>query len=270
MACRSMLPSVPHGARSWRRPRPSSAPRCCSCAMGTRDCSISTTANPGSVLHRLRNRNLLRSLWYPRSAFHGGWEPEPVEESVVSAVSYPSPLEPEPAEESVEPAVTSRVEPKFIWEAAPDQLPAHASPVQRTTAGRAKVLAASALWITAFILAVVGLVGWSGFAGDVLWLEITWLIGFGFAGVVGAVAAGVSAVRHRILGVLIPLLSYPILFALASVDEGGTWQPGLLSASIALLWWARFTTRSRPADAPRQEPMKSPSDPRSDHPREPH
>jgi hypothetical protein len=174
-------------------------------------------------------------------------EPEPAEKPAEPAVSAP-PAEPEPAEKPAEPAVSPQpAEPEPDGPAGPP--PHQPDRVQKTTASKARLTLGRMLWIIAFSLSIAGLAAWPGFATDVVWLEIFWFIAFGLAIVVGAVAAGVSAVRRRLLGILIPVLSIPLLFAVASGD--GSWQPGFLSGTqIVLLWWARYMTKSHPKDAP--------------------
>lgn len=192
-------------------------------------------------------------------------EPEPVEEPAEPAIHaqpaepieepaepaeravHAQPAEPEPIEEPARGAFAGPVEPEPDLPAGPP--PLRPDRAQRTAARRPKVALGRTLWIIAFSLSIAGLAAWSGFATDVLWLEIFWFIAFGLAIVAGAVAAGVSAMRRRLLGILIPLLSIPLLFAVASGD--GSWQPGFLSGTqILLLWWARYMTKSHPKDAP--------------------
>ncbi len=153
---------------------------------------------------------------------------------------------PRPAGPAVEPVTTPQVEP----EDEPSRITmgpgsaAEHSP-ETTAVRRAKVL-----WALAFALAVVGLVAglaWV-FLYFSLWYQAIWLAAFCLASVFGAFAAGVSAMRFRIIGVVLPLGSFFVL-ALAPMllfpplVYHQTWLLSLIQ--ILLIGAARLVTRGR-------------------------
>jgi hypothetical protein len=114
-----------------------------------------------------------------------------------------------------------------------------------------------ALWIGAFIISgIVALIAWTGSVSSDPVPGFGWLIALGLAAAIGAIAAGLGAEQHRILGVVLPLLMYPIVLVTAALTTNSN-SPEIIFSLLAateliLLVLARLLTkRRRTKDAPR-------------------
>lgn len=112
-----------------------------------------------------------------------------------------------------------------------------------------RVMVGRVLWVVAFAAAVAGAVASliyvllrnSMTPPDAL--GYAWLVGYGLAGIVGAIAVGVTGVRRRITGVLLALAPYLGLIALLYTDDEALAVAVSLFQAL-LIWAARRLTRS--------------------------
>lgn len=189
-------------------------------------------------------------------------EPEPAPERAPAPARRRAP-EPEPASEQgfaadgraaapaepAEPAhVAARPTPADAPTPSPPQADAAAAPLEPAIAPARAALVGRVLWVVAFAGAVVGatasliyvLLRSAMTPPDALgW---AWLVGFGLAGLAGAIAVGLTAVRRRTTGVLLALAPYlGVIGLLYSDDEALAIAVSLFQ--LLLLWAAWHLTR---------------------------
>lgn len=123
-----------------------------------------------------------------------------------------------------------------------------------------------ALWGFAFAAAVAGFVAVVLVAVIEIETEppvslgFIWLIGFGLAGLLGAIAARVTGVRRRTIGILLALAPYLGLIALVAPGAGTPLVVAVSLIQVLLIWAARRLTRPPNDGAPGGERPASGAD----------